>query len=1296
MKNKLQYLQIIYLFAIIIIFSGHAFGQQFSFRNYTVKDGIPQSEVHSMVQDDNGYMWCGTMNGISQFDGKEFKNFSKKDGLGGIETYLAIKDKKGNLWFGHGNGTLTKLDVLDNSFSKVYLLGNKKEATGLYINCIVQDKSERIWVGTQGKGVFYIENKKVYNISSKQGLPDDDVLDLDEDDEGNIWIITYTGKIIYNLEKNIFKSFNLPAKYNKMPFGCIIYDHNGNIWIGSSGNGVIKFNPKIGKIFHYTIQDGLADNFIYSFDLDNSNRVWVNHSESGVSKYIPSPSENIKGHFETYSNKNGFPSSGVLCTLQDNESNYWFGTLNGIVQLIGGQFELWTENQGLVNNVVWSILIDNNNDKWFGSMGGLTKLDNSTNNISTFTKFHEKYLGDVWDLSQSDDGKIWFGCSQGILSIDSKNYKIEQIKLPKYFQKMYLSAYVYSSDDNIWIASYYDGLINYNPRNKSFVYLSSKNGKIPSDSVSYIMEDSNGIIWAGFSNKGLAKFDGKKFNILESPIKSIDYMIEGTKDDYWIISSQSQLFRFINGEFINYSDKFGLTENIIYSLIADSNSLWLGTTRGIARHFYNDSTFKFFGIKQGYPISEANARATFRDHEGNLWFGTTGGALRFNPEKDKPNLIPPQTHITGLKLFQDDIQFPDNASFNYDENYLAFKYIGISFTNSEVVKYQYRLLGFDTNWSQPSKNNIAKFSKLSPGEYTFQVKACNNDGIWNDKPTEYNFSIDSPYWTQWWFVLFAIFVGILLIYLFIKWRTKYLAKIRSQLEKEIDDRTNELQKEKKQLAVTLKSIGEGVIATEIKGKISLINDHAKKILDVDKDLNQNKYFNDILRIYDIDTEEEILNPFEYLLSNDKEKYSNKEYLLKTLKENQKLVSIGSALLLDESGISFGNVFVFRDTTEQKAIENELQKNQKLESLGILAGGIAHDFNNILTAVIGNLSLAKYSLSSKDEVYELLENAENASVQAKGLTHQLLTFAKGGTPIKGIVSITDIINESLGFILSGSNVKYHTYFEENLPLVELDSGQVSQVIQNLIINADQSMPNGGNLYINVERKIINKNKYNELNPGIYIQIDIKDGGIGIPKNHLNKIFDPFFSTKSRGSGLGLSTSYSIIRKHDGLLSVKSEIGKGSTFTILLPASEKYKQGKAKKIIKTKNLKGFGKILIMDDEQAIHNLSSNILEKHGYEVFAAYDGKEVLKLYKEATKENEPFAATVLDLTIPGGMGGKETIRELLKFDPDAIVIVSSGYSTDEVMSNFEKYGFKGCLKKPYNSTELLELLKDILP
>lgn len=391
-----------------------------------------------------------------------------------------------------------------------------------------------------------------------------------------------------------------------------------------------------------------------------------------------------------------------------------------------------------------------------------------------------------------------------------------------------------------------------------------------------------------------------------------------------------------------------------------------------------------------------------------------------------------------------------------------------------------------------------------------------------------------------------------------------------------------------------------------------------------------------------------------------------------------------------------------DITERKKIEKELIKAQKLESIGVLAGGIAHDFNNILTAILGNISLVKMSTNLEDNTLQRLVEAEKASLRAKDLTKQLLTFAKGGAPIKKAVSILELLKDSASFALRGSNVKCEFSLPDDpstgsgqaLWSVEVDEGQMSQVIHNLILNADQAMPEGGIIKISAENIVVGAEHALPKEGGRYVKIAIGDLGVGIPKEHLPKIFDPYFTTKEKRGGLGLAIAYSIIKKHDGLITVESEERAGTTFHIYLPASQKeVRTGKEER--KGLLLMGRGKILVMDDEEIIREIAGKMLSRIGYEVEVAIDGSEAIERYKIARESGHPFDAVILDLTIPGGMGGKEAVKRLLQIDPGVKAIVSSGYSDDPIMAESRRYGFRGCLAKPYKIQELSEVLHGVI-
>jgi PAS domain S-box-containing protein len=405
------------------------------------------------------------------------------------------------------------------------------------------------------------------------------------------------------------------------------------------------------------------------------------------------------------------------------------------------------------------------------------------------------------------------------------------------------------------------------------------------------------------------------------------------------------------------------------------------------------------------------------------------------------------------------------------------------------------------------------------------------------------------------------------------------------------------------------------------------------------------------------------------------------------------VNFHKATYTTTEGKVAGLVGVMVDITERKKAEEERLRFSKLESLANLAGGIAHDFNNILTAIIGNISLAMLDVLPEARSRERLIAAERACLQAQTLARQLLTFAKGGAPIKEVVSVQELVTESGVFACSGSPVRCESAFPDNLWMVEADPGQTSQVFQNLIINAIQAMPMGGTIRILGENLVVETGSELALEPGRYVKISIQDQGVGIPANYLPKIFDPYFTTKQTGSGLGLATAYSIVKNHHGHISVESKLGEGTVFHVYFPALENRVFAAPEK--KMDILSGSGKILVMDDEEIVRQVLAKMLGHLGYEAEFAKDGEEAVQLFTAAQESGNAFDVVILDLTVPGGMGGREVLENLLKIEPQVKAIVSSGYSDDPIMADFTRHGFSAILAKPYKISELSNALQKVL-
>ncbi len=408
---------------------------------------------------------------------------------------------------------------------------------------------------------------------------------------------------------------------------------------------------------------------------------------------------------------------------------------------------------------------------------------------------------------------------------------------------------------------------------------------------------------------------------------------------------------------------------------------------------------------------------------------------------------------------------------------------------------------------------------------------------------------------------------------------------------------------------------------------------------------------------------------------------------------ERLVEVSVAPIMDGEGRPAGSVQVIRDMEEKVRLDEELLNARKMESLGILAGGIAHNFNNILTGILGNISLAKAGAAPGDRIYRRLEEAEKASGRAKALAIKLLTFAQGGRPVRKLIALEDTLRGSAAPACRGSDVCCELRIAEGLWPVEADAGQIGEVVDNLVLNAFQAMPEGGTVTVDAVNAVVGE-ETGDVAPGDYVRIDVEDHGVGIPAEDLHRIFDPYYTTRPNGTGLGLTTCYHIVRSHAGSIQVESEPGVRTVFRVYLPASNARACPESPGE-KDAVAKGKGRVLVMDDEDLVCDVASGMLEHLGYETALAKDGAEAVAMYARAAESGNPFDAVILDLRVHGGMGGKEAIGKLRDLDAGVRAVVSSAYSSDPVMADHRAYGFAGVVEKPYRIEELGKVLDDVV-
>jgi len=524
-------------------------------------------------------------------------------------------------------------------------------------------------------------------------------------------------------------------------------------------------------------------------------------------------------------------------------------------------------------------------------------------------------------------------------------------------------------------------------------------------------------------------------------------------------------------------------------------------------------------------------------------------------------------------------------------------------------------------------------------------------------------------------------------------------QVRARLQAQRD--TLELQQSKAALAaekelldITLNSIADGVITTDPAGKIISVNKAVETLTGWPQKEAEGKKLDEVFRALRADTQEPCADPLERARQTGASTEMENPVLLVARDGSRCAITAGTAPIRDNAGRIIGAVLVFRDVTEKQKAETQMLTESKLQSVGLLAGGIAHDFNNQLTTIIGNLSLARMPGSSREEISQMLADAEKAALGAKELTQQLLTFAKGGAPIRKPMLLTELIREACQFVLHGSNVQCDYSLASDAWPVEADKGQIRQILNNLVLNARQAMSHGGKMEVRLENTVLSADTMPPLPAGKYVKISIQDHGPGINPEHLPRIFEPYFTTKKAGTGLGLATVYSVVRKHNGQIKAISEPGKGTTFEIHLPASQT-PASPAHSPTKPEKFSGHGRILVVDDEAPIRKFLTMMLQKFGYEAETANDGEEAIARFTAAQSAGTPFDVIIMDLTIPNGMGGCEAVRRLRELDSKVRAIASSGYSLDPVMANYRDYGFCGVIPKPYRPDDLNRMLKEII-
>ncbi|MEE4243663.1 MAG: two-component regulator propeller domain-containing protein [Desulfopila sp.] len=1310
-------------------------------------DGLTSNFVPCVFEDSDGLIWIVTLSGLDMYDKttgtithiqpqQATPNPTEKSITFNWAPRLIAEDTTGDIWIGSTTGLL-RHDKKLNTLTKFPLIAEGSSTTGIdSVWTVLADRKGRIWTGTSaGLDRFDPSKQEVTHFRHNPEIADSlgagIVYAVYEDAQGTIWIGTGKGGLNrYIEEQETFLTYSHdPADPHSIADDevfSITSDSSGSLWLGrtfSTGIGLEKFDPRTERFTLYThdpSKEGtLSGNIILRCYEDRSGILWVPENTGTVNKIDP-----YSHRFTLHHADPGKPEtqglSGLTSVYQDSRGDIWTGGQKGLSRYDSATRKWSTyavdpqHPELLWNSYAFSVLEDSRGDFWVATDDGYLNLfDRDSGEV--IERFANPYVHNTARQMIEDrtlPGRFWFGVEgHGLFSFNRDTAHFSRFasdaKNPMALGNEYVYSLLQNDDGIIWLQTQ-GGLHQFNPKTEKFqryTHNTEDPQSISSNVVNDIYIDRRGTLWVSTDN-GLNRFNRK------------------------------------TETFTTFNQTHGFTTPIIRAILEDdSGMLWLGSNSGLfvfdprTEKVLNNYT-KDDGL-QGDSFSLYGSSA-MKDREGRLWFAGLNGINSFHPDQLRHNSNPPPVYLLSLSQGGEElvprllIGSSESLSLDWKHNYFEFEYVGLNYSQPQKNQYRYMLEGWDNDWFFAGNKRFGRYSGLSGGNYILKVSASNNDGIWSNTPTQLHIHIGTPLWGTWWFYTLLVLGASAFFMLFYLVRVRQLTRFNSELEAAYKG----VQMAENKYRSIFENAMDGIYQLTDQGTLTSANPAAASIMGFSTTEEMKKAMvNTRLWTNCSDTEwrklvvqlfrDGAVTNYELpvrtkdgnalwlavnlrVISDETNHNRYIDGLMKDIttrrhtSEQLRLYRAHLEQLVDERTLEYQKINndLEQEIQQRKRIEEELLQAKKLESIGVLAGGIAHDFNNLLTVILGNINMAQ--LKADKNVTEELGNAIEGLNRARKLTEKFITFSSGGDPVKEILDIEKVTRSAVNFVLSGSSLQARFNCGVTLHRVNADKGHLDQAMNNIVENSKQAMPDGGILDIRIynyreEKGNTGYTGDSKATTDEYVAIDFIDHGSGITPQDLPRVFDPYFTTaefgNKKGKGLGLTIAYSIVKKHGGTLSIDSTPGKGTRVRMLLPGVLEEKLTAPRK---KNRLPGTPvKILLMDDEEMLRDLTEAMIHQLGHEIDTVADGATAVTVYSEALARNECYDIVILDLTIPGGMGGKETVKMLHQIDPGVKAIVSSGYSSDPMVSHYRDHGFIEVLSKPYDMTTLKETLDSIL-
>lgn len=806
----------ILLVAIGIISLKPAFSQTYFFDNYSVKDGLGQSKVYSVIQDSEGYLWLGTESGVSQFDGISFRNYTTEDGLAENGVRTVCEDAEGNIWLGHTGGGISRIrnGKIEEWQDTLSINGD--------VTRIFQDKQQRLWIGTHGSGAVLITNPHEESIKSidykqfrgKQKLSDR-VFDIVQLSDGNVYFIIDNAIKFFKEDSLTFDFYRLKDLSYFFQITAMFEDSHQNLWFGTYNNGLYKWDKTSGKFSFFDIKNGLSNNWISTISEDNEGNIWVGTWGGGISRF------ESNGEITIFDSDNGLKDNKIWCIENDREGNVLVGTNeNGLMIYKGEAFVNYTTANGLINPQVWAVEQDRDGRYWFGTNDGITVINSvitTPGSITHYTYENKSLVSNQLRFIKEDkNGDIWIGTDGGVQQyfMEDGTFEYNFLVNSRFMRgNSLVTAMEIDRSNNLWVGTI-NGLIYYEIDNEMIAHLTQIHGLAGND-ISVVYCDSKNVVWVGSRGQGLVTIRDTIFTPIDIGENITPTSIaEDSDGKIWIGTEGQGVMVYHDGQILKHyrtHDNSGLLADLITLIDTDeNNNIYIGTNRGLNKYVQSEDKFYVFTEKIGFTGIEVKPNASYLDDEGFMWFGTVKGVTRYNSNIDKINTLEPKTHIKSFIVNFKEREMHNELVLNYQEKSIAFDYSSICLTDPSAVRYRVMLEGADNEWRPATNRTFVNFPSLPPGKYTFKVKACNNSGVWNKEAETFSFSIKPPFWQTPLFYIICAIVATAVIFTYIKIRERNLIREKNILEAKVRQRTAEVMQKNDELARKNKDITDSI------------------------------------------------------------------------------------------------------------------------------------------------------------------------------------------------------------------------------------------------------------------------------------------------------------------------------------------------------------------------------------------------------------------------------------------------------------------------------------------------------